>query len=295
MSDFVPTERARSRFPFGIVAGVVLLAFVVGAVLMGYAMKHAPWLGARTAEPEAVTARAPEGFSPAQPLTPGAPAVDTNVLETREAALAGQLSALEARTAGLSADAAAAGNQAVRAESLLVAFAARRAIDRGAPLGYLEEQLRQRFGGTQPRAVAIVVQAGRQPATLSDLSQQLDALGPELATGAHADGWLSSLGRELGSLVVLRDAGTPSRAPAERLASARRLLADGDVDGARRIVADLPGAEDAATWIADARRYILAHQALDTIESAAFVGRNEAPTLSPPPPAPVQTQTTAGH
>ena len=44
-----------------------------------------------------------------------------------------------------------------RADALLVAFAARRAIDRGVALGYLETLLVDRFGSRHPRAVATIV------------------------------------------------------------------------------------------------------------------------------------------
>ncbi|MGC7532570.1 hypothetical protein ACPWML_26485, partial [Pandoraea pneumonica] len=67
-------------------------------------------------------------------------------LDSRETALAAQLSALEARTASIDSTTAAAAAQAGRAEAMMVAFAARRAIDRGVTLGYLEVQLRERFG-----------------------------------------------------------------------------------------------------------------------------------------------------
>jgi hypothetical protein len=44
-----------------------------------------------------------------------------------------------------------------RADALLVAFASRRAIDRGVPLGYLETLLAERFGGQNPVAVATII------------------------------------------------------------------------------------------------------------------------------------------
>ncbi|MEH3160231.1 MAG: hypothetical protein PGN08_15745 [Sphingomonas taxi] len=130
----------------GVFLAIIALAFVAGAVLTGYLMRHVPWLSGithtntKTAQPE------PTGFNPAQPLNATGesanPALDPNALASREATLAGQLTALEARTAAVTSDAGMAAAQAGRAEGLLVAFAARRALDRGVGLGYLEEQLR---------------------------------------------------------------------------------------------------------------------------------------------------------
>jgi hypothetical protein len=203
------------------------------------------------------------------------PPADATALLARHEVLAGQIAALEARAAALSAGAQAAGGQAFRAEALLTVVATRRALDRGVGLGALEGQLLARFGPTHPRAVETVRTAAREPVTLEDLRQGLDATGANAAAGV-ADGWLDSLRRELGTLVVLRRAGTPSPLPADHLARAKRLLGAGQVEAARAEVAQLPGAMDAAGWLAAARRYVLARQALDVLESAA---------LAPPPPA----------
>jgi hypothetical protein len=181
---------------------------------------------------------------------------------------------LETRAAALVTTADAAGHQAGRAETLLIVLAARRAIERGLPLGGLDAQLQQRFGST--RAVMIVRATARQPVTLEDLRQGLDAIGPAAVAGA-SDGWLATLHRELGSLVVLRRAGTPSPRPAEHLARARRLLDQGQVEAARAEVALLPGADDAANWMAAARRYVLARQALDALETAALAAPARPP------------------
>ena len=204
------------------------------------------------------------------------------MLAAREAALAGQLTALEARTAAVSADAAAARGQATRAEGLLIAFSARRALDRGLGLGYIEEQLRNRFGAIQPRAVIYVIQASRQPVTLEDLRQGLDAIAPEISTVSD-DNWWQSLRREFGHLVVLRKAGTPSLLPGDRLARAKRLLEGGQVEAARAEVMRLPGAGDATNWLTAASRYVTARHALDLIENAAILGQAATPAPHPPP------------
>ena len=298
MTDYVPIDRergaTRARGPrTGVFLAIIALAFVAGAVLTGYLMKRVSWLGGTTAGQAATAAQRarpePTNFNPAQPLNANGEAVnaalDPAALASREATLAGQLTALEARTAAVTSDAAAAAAQAGRAEGMLIAFAARRALDRGMGLGYLEEQLRTRFGRVQPRAVSYVIEAARQPVTLEDLRQGLDAIAPGLST-ASGDGWLTSLRRELGSLVVLREAGTPSPRPADRLARARRLLDSGQVEAARAEVARLPGAGDAGNWMEAAERYVLSRRALDVIETTAIMGQASKPMVTASTPTP---------
>jgi hypothetical protein len=298
MTDYAPIDPLRARGALsgsrtgartGLIAAMVALAFAAGIALAVYAARHLPWVaafGAPVAPAAAPAARAPAvggEYLPANPLDAnGNPtlATDAATLATREAALAGQLTALEARTAVVTNDAAAAATQATRAEGLLVAFASRRALDRGLGLGYLEEQLRTRFGVAQPAAVATVIAAARQPLTLEALRQGLDAVAPNIATVSD-DSWWRALRRELGTLIVLRQAGTPSPLPADRLARAKRLLDGGQVEAARAEVARLPGAGDAANWTAAAGRYIGARDALDRIESAAILGQGAQPAATP--------------
>ncbi len=292
MSDYVPTDRPRARGPkMGVIIALVGLAFVAGLGLMGYAVRTLPWFaGLHSATTGSIPAgqklaSGNSGYIPSQPLGPNgepqaAPPIDTAVLATREATLAGQLTVLEARTAAITTDAAAAGGQATRAEGLLVAFAARRALDRGVGLGYLEEQLRLRFGQAQPRATTTLIQAARQPVTLEDLRQGLDAIAPDI-TSSTGEGWLDTIQHQIDTLVVLRKAGTPSPMPADRLARARRLLGAGQVEAARAEVARLPGAAQAGNWMDAARRYVVARQALDVIENTALIGQAGQPQPAP--------------
>lgn len=297
MTDYVPIDRTPGPAPArgprtGVFLAIIAFAFIAGAVLTGYLMKRVAWLGAPFGTQQVAAKRAtpePTNFNPAQPLNANGEAtnaaLDPTALASREATLAGQLTALEARTAAVTSDAANAAAQAGRAEGLLVAFAARRAIDRGVHLGYLEEQLRTRFGTVQPRAVAAVIEAARQPVTLEDLRQGLDVIAPEIAT-VSSDGWWASLRREMSGLIVLRKAGTPSPRPTERLARARHLLEGGQVEAARAEVARLPGASDAGNWMQAANRFVTARHALDLIENAAIMGQASKPTVTAAAPAP---------
>lgn len=295
MDGYRSIETARARRPgIGLLAAMVALGLLAGIALTVVAMRRVHWFGAATTTNAVAALRTGNpDFTPAQPLGPGDSATptptDPALLATREATLAAQLTALEARAATVSGDATAAGGQAARAESMLVAVAVRRAIDRGTGLGYLEEQLRARFGQAQPRAVAIILQASRAPVTLEDLRQGLDGIGADLATGRSDAHWTDSLDRLFSNLVILRQAGTPSPLPVDRLTRARRLLDDGQVDAARGEVARLPGAGAATGWITAARRYVMVRQALDAIDGAALVAQSAAAT----PPA-VATVTNPG-
>ena len=63
--------------------------------------------------------------------------------------------------------------------------------------------------------------------------------------------------------------------PDARYNRALQRLSSGDVDQAFAETMRLPGAGNAGDWVVKARRYILAHRALDEIESAAlFTGGN---------------------
>ena len=264
----------------GLIIGIV--AFVLGLVAMGLLLSR--WDRAR----EIVAGEPKTSLSAGGVAVPGgelpAPAatdpVSVSLLDARVAEL-------EARIARIGERAQAASGNAARAEGLLVAFAARRALDRGMTLGYIEGLLRERFGRTQPRAVATVITASRQPVTLEELRIGLDDLAPDISAGGPNEGWWEGFKREMSDLVIVRKAGTPSPAPAERLRRARRMLEGGRVDAALAEVARMPGRERAENWMAAARRYNAARQALDVIETAALLEPRDAAPVVVPPVVPV--------
>ena len=161
-----------------------------------------------------------------------------------------------------------------RADALLVAFAARRAIERGVALGYLEPLLVSRFGQQHPRAVATIVTASRQPVRLNELIAEYDNLGPQLRSGSPQEGFWSAFRRELGSLVEVHRADKPSAKPDARYRRAQARLQAGEVDTALAETMRLPGAARADGWIRKARRYVAARRALDEIESSALLAGN---------------------
>jgi hypothetical protein len=178
---------------------------------------------------------------------------------------------LENRVAAVENATERAEGSAGRADALVIAFAARRAIDRGVALGYLENLLVDRFGAEHRAAVATVITASHQPVRLDDLVTQYDSIGPDLRRGGPQDSWWTNFRRELGSLVEIHSADQPASSPEARFAQARQHLAAGNVDQALAETMRLPGAARAGDWVAKARRYIAAHRALDEIESAALL------------------------
>jgi hypothetical protein len=182
-----------------------------------------------------------------------------------------RLQQLEQRLAQVENATQRAAGSAGRADSLLIAVAARRAIDRGVALGYLERLLIDRFGASHQRAVATVVTGSRDPVLLNELIAEFEALGPELRRGGQGEGWWAGFKRELGSIVTVHSAKRPTPTPDARFERALRRLQAGDVDQALAETMRMPGASNAQGWIAKARRYIAIHRALDEIESAALI------------------------
>jgi hypothetical protein len=183
-----------------------------------------------------------------------------------------RIGALEQRLAQVENATERAEGSAGRADALVVAFAARRAIDRGVALGYLENLLVDRFGPQHQAAVATVITASRQPVRLNDLVSQYEGLGTDLRRGGPQDSWWTNFRRELGTMVEIHRAERPAANPEARYNRALQRLSSGDVDQALAETMRLPGASRAGDWVQKARRYVAAHRALDEIESAALLG-----------------------
>ncbi len=191
---------------------------------------------------------------------------------------------MEARTATLSArmadiaqQAENAGDNAGRAEALLISFAARRMLDRGAPLGYLEGELRLRFADAQPRAVATIINAAASPVTIPDLQMRLGELTPALAGADAKADWWDAARRELSSLIIVRKASAPSPEPRKVIERAQMLLASGRVDAALAEIERMRNHDKADAWLQMARQYNEARRALDVIEAAAILEPKRIP------------------
>ena len=248
---------------------------LIGLVLIIAGAAAATWALARYAPAaEFLGVVQPAGPSPAAqrvvaPPT-GQPAVTQPSVDPR-------ITILETRLARVENATQQAQGSAGRADALVVAFAARRAIDRGVALGYLENLLVERFGPRHQRAVGTVIAASHQPVRLNDLIAEYETLGPELRRGGPQDSWWTNFKRELGSLIEVHRANEPSANAEGRYNRALQRLSAGEVDQALAETMRLPGAARASAWVAKARRYVAARRALDEIESAALLGDVTAP------------------
>jgi len=250
---------------------VALVLILVGAAAAVWGLARyqpaARFLGVTPASPQAVmqTPNTSQTKVAAPPTPIEAPASDARI-----AALEGRVSQVENATER-------AEGSAGRADALVVAFAARRAIDRGVALGYLENLLAARFGAQHQAAVATVITASHQPVRLNDLIAEYEGLGPDLRRGGPQDSWWTNFKREMGSLVEVHRSTRPALNAEARYNRALQRLSSGDVDQALAETMRLPGAARAGDWTNKARRYVAAHRALDEIESAALLPGTNTP------------------
>lgn len=280
--DQMDASAPRRRSFLGVIL-IPLIGFIAGVAATAWLLSHwttaASYVGIQPPPPKVVQVRVPVPVPAPTTAIPGqaAPAADPQ--------LAMRMSRIEQQVAAINSQARTAMGSADRAEGLLVAFAARRALDRGVGLGYLENLLRQRFGDSQPQAVATIIATSHQPVTLQELQDELQQIQPDLMGGAPNRSWWQSVQDELGHLITIRKAGSQSTQPVERLTRASQRLEAGQVDVALAEVLRLPGQVNAADWVAKARRYVAARRALDTIETAALLDPRVPPMQQPPAPA----------
>ncbi len=254
---------------------IALLAVLLGGALAGWLV----WRGDLDAILPPRTSAGPARMTPPAPLPtqPSAAGVAANI-----DAVEARVAILDERLARLGTEADEAAGNATRAESLLIVAATRRLIEKGAPLGSIGDQLKLRFGDSQPNAVRIVLDAAKAPTTLDELNAQLDALTPQLTERpAKGDTW-ARVRTEISNLFVVRREAGRGADPAARVERARLMLAAGKVERAIAEVQRLPGAASAAGWIAAARRYDAAQRALDLIETAAILMPIAKPSLAAP-------------
>jgi hypothetical protein len=279
-----PERSGRGRAAFVV---LLFLAVLAGGAWYGW---QSGWLEVRISGLPAAPVP-----SPSATMSQAAAQTTANLAATDAAltAAAAKVSALEQRLAELNQQALAAAGQATQAEALLVSFAARRAVERGQPLGYLETQLRVRFGATQQVAVDRVIAAAQKPVTLAMLSETFVKLSPQLIGGASSEGTWDWLTRQMGELFVIRPADSPSPTAESRAERVREALAGGRIDVAIAEIEHMPGKDAATDWLARARDFAAAQHALDQLETAALsfpptppVVKSEAPAAGTSP-APV--------
>ncbi len=280
--DYEPVDgRIRSSLlPILLISGV---AFIAGLALMAWVISS--WSGAgRALGITPVAASAPQAVRPTVVAPPPAVVATAPGEEPQRFVIdpetTRRVSQLERRVAQVDEQSRSAVGNADRAEGLLVAFAARRALDRGVPArlyrGAAAAAVRRQpagRGGDHHHQC-------RQPVTLEELQEGLQEVGPGL-TGTGPDRtWWTAFKHELAGLVTVRKSGSPSTLPAERLERAQRRLDAGQVDVALAEVLRMPGRENASEWIADAQRYVASRRALDAIETAALLEPRNPALLS---------------
>ena len=251
------------------------LAFALGAGLAGWVVWYnlagsgAQRTVATVASPSPTAEPTPALTASATPPAAAAAAKVEQVAE-QQGGIDQRLAAAEQRLTRLDLQAQSAAGNAARAESLLIAFATRRSVERGAELGYLADQLRLRFGDQWPNAVSTIIDFSRNPVRLDSLVARLEGLAPQLEQTDEGPSW-GAFKRELKQLFVFRRESTPSPQPTKRLERARWALEQGRYQAAIDEVRGMPGAAKGAAWIKDAERYKKAMDALEVIETAAVL------------------------
>jgi len=291
--NFTPAETRRPKRSMRTIAIAVGAAFLIGFAAMWVINNSDDLTGLFSVRTEAEQpadgvepAALAEGETVAAEPTP-APSPEGAAEEARQAVeqveqvveqqggLDSRIAGMEQRLTQLDLQLQAAGGNAARAEALLIAFASRRAIERGTPLGYLADQLRLRFGEDRPNAVQTVIDAAQSPVTLSQLAAQLEGLAPTLTDAPADEGAFTRIRRELSELFVVRREDTASPVAERRLERARLFLQTGQIEPAVSEVRNLPNAIEAQDWIDSAERYAAAQRALETLETAAVLDPRE--------------------
>ena len=238
---------------------------------------------------------------PSAPATATGSAVPGDVLAS-QTLLDARILTAEQRLDRLDMQATAAAGNAARAEGLLVAFATRRVIERGATLGYLEDQLKLRFGDAQPHAVATLIADARNPVTQDMLAARLQMMANHGDDAPSSETLWQRTQRTLSDMLIIRRDNASGPTPAARADHALAALHEGAIDTAIADVQRLPPTRETAAWMTDARRYAEAEAALDRIETAALLEPHTLgdgaghkvnqpsplgpPQLAPPQPAP---------
>ncbi len=272
---------------------LALLTFAGGAGLVGYMGMERGWFASDEIAASPRMNSATGQLSAANRVATGAASGQS---PTMDGAMIARLDEMEQRFARLNLQTEAAAGNAARAEGLLIAFAARRAIERGSALGYLEGQLRLRFGEAQPNAVDTIIDFAANPVLLDGLEQQLATLETPLKDPDEKVSFWDRVTGEVGSLFVIRRADAPSPLADRRFERSQRYLENGRVQAAINEISQMPGRTRANVWLANAGRYVAAEKALDLVETAALLEPRKlgdetgTPVVQPPvlpaPPAP---------
>ncbi len=276
MND-VPSGQSSTRSSWGRKLLFPAIFFIGGLGVAGWVVTQTP-LGTQFMGHDAVE---PIPIDPArlQGADPGTVAPDIGL----------RLAALEARLARAETAGAAGGVAGSMASNdhisgLVLAFAARRALETGHSLGPIETELRARYGTTSPHLVEAIANLAKQPITVAELKSELTALQPTLVSSS--DNWWDRLTESLSSLATVRKAAVQNDQPAVLFESAQLALDSGNVESALATVAKLPRRGAATDWLLKAKRLATATKALDALEARAFEV-TPAPAVVEPSAAPL--------
>lgn len=248
---------------------IALVLVLVGAAAATWGLARSQYAARLLGVVPARSAARPEPMLQ-QPLAPQQPVRPQS--DTLNPAIPAQIAELQVRIQQVESQSEQVQGSAGRADALLIAFAARRAVERGVALGYLEPLLVDRFGTRHPQAVATIVTASRAPVRLTELIAQFQDLEPELLGPPPNENVWSGIKRGFSSLLSVRRSDRPSSRPQARYQRALAHLMSGEVDASLAETMRLPGAPRARDWITSARQYVAVNRALDEIESAALIG-----------------------
>jgi hypothetical protein len=287
MNDYDPAAQAPKNEPkkgmkIRTIFALLFFAFIGGAILSVWAADRLNWFGTDSAPPQtnATAISTPAFSSNSASVTPAIGPMTDRVED------------LEARLSRINSETATATGNAARAEGMLVTYAARRAIESGEVLGYVENQLRTHFSAEQPRAVEYIVRSARNPVTLDLLRAELESQGSYWLVPSGLSAW-ARFKQELNGLFVLRRADSPSPVPARKLLRAQQYAETGNIKSALAEIENLPGKIQAQEWMDKAKTYIEVRNALDIIERTALARPAPAPAATPEAlgaaPAPANT------
>lgn len=260
MEEPSPTTPPRSSSVRGLVI-FALVCFAVGIAAMGWLLSE--WTPARN-----LLLGKTEQVAPVAQETAEAPVAPAAALTVEPAPSAEEhMAKIEEKLAIIDQQADSASTDAARAERMMIAFAARRAIERGTPLGYLEGALMRQFGEADAGAVTTVIKAGRAPVTLEQLEEGLDTAHTDLIASSANSGWFGTIWQDIGNIAVIKHEGEDRLSADQRFDRAKRALERDRVEIAIREVQLMPGRQSANGWLDKANRYVQARKALDRLEA----------------------------
>lgn len=256
---------------------LLLIAFVGGTIAAGWAItKYDMFQSSSENDAIIVDSDAVSNEAPlASDLPTNQPSEPRQNVENKNDTVNDQLinervDSLDDRLSRINVQAQQASGNADRTESMLIAFSARRAIDSGSALGYVENELRLKFGNSNPDDVRAIIDASSNPVRLATLENQLDIESEILLSPSSDASTWDVVKKEFGELFVIRKAGSQPPQPERRLARIKTSLANRDVKTAILEMEQMPGADNARDWIALAKRYLRVQQALDAVEKTAI-------------------------